>query len=312
MTASKPAARLTVQAFQQVALLILVEVSLIFVLPANQAALRLYHLSPLEYHIILFAVTLPTLVTWWAAFLGFATLRQYVYAIQATPEEPYFSKLALGCSWLAWSLPASAILMLVLSAAADQWPAFYSSAVIISNYANLALSLIAFTIIGGASRGLVNQAKLKFSLASVRSIILLFLLAGVSYCYLTFRHFDLTSLNSTHNAYYLAIWLMVISVMIPYLYAWFSGLLAAYEIDLFSKHTDGVLYRQALRLLVIGLLTIIVSFVALQYMNSLHPDIGPLSLIYQMVLTSLFRVTSGVGFVMLALGASRLKKIEEV
>lgn len=312
MTASKPNDRLTVQAFQQVALLVLIEVVLIFILPANQAAMHMYHLSSLQYRIVLFAVTLPTLVTWWAAFLGFATLRQYVNTIQDTPEEPYFSRLAQGCGWLAWSLPVSAILMLVLSATADQWPSLYSTAVIISNYVNLVLSVIAFSIIGGASRGLVNLAKLKFSLASVRSIIVLFLLGGVSYCYLTFRHFDLTSLNSTHNAYYLAIWLMVISVMIPYLYAWFSGLLAAYEIDLFSKRTDGVLYRQALRLLVIGLLTIIVSFVALQYMNSLHPGIGPLSLNYQMVLTSVFRVIGGAGFVALAFGALQLKKIEEV
>jgi hypothetical protein len=218
----------------------------------------------------------------------------------------------VGCGWLAWSLPVSALLMLVLSAAADQWPSLYSAAVIISNYVNMALSVIAFSIIGGASRGLVNQAKLKFSLGSVRSIIVLFLIAGVTYCYLTFRHFDLTSLNSTHNSYYLAIWLMVISVMIPYLYAWFSGLLAAYEIDLFSKRADGVLYRQALRLLVIGLLTIIISFVALQYMNSLHPGIGPLSLNYQTVLTLIFRIIGGAGFILLALGALRLKKIEEV
>ena len=312
MTIEKRTAQLTTRALQRASFLALIYIALIFLLPPSQAAMRAYHLSTLEYRAILFSVTLPSLVAWLAAFIGYSKLRQYVSSIRETPEGAYFDKLATGCAWLAWSLPLPAIVSLLLSAIANKWPAFYPSSIIASNYLNLFLPLIAFSIIGTASRGLVSQAKLRFSLASVRIIMLLFLAAGVLYCYLTFRQFDLTSLGSTHNPYFLPIWLMVLSVIVPYLYAWFVGLLAAYEITLFSKHIKGVLYRQALGLLAAGLITIIASFIALQYLNGIQPRVGYLLINYQLVLSSIFRIIGAGGFVMLTIGAARLKKIEDV
>jgi hypothetical protein len=312
MANNRQTAQLTTQALQRAAGLVLVYVLLILLLPASHATIRAYHLSTLEYHTILFAVTLPSMLAWLAAFFGYAKLRQYVYSIRKTPEGAYFDKLATGCAWLAWSLPLAAILSLLLSGLANQWPSFYPTSIILSNYLNLLFPLIAFSIIGIASRGLVNQSKLKFSLTSVRVIMVLFLIVGVLYCYLTFKHFDLTSLGSTHNPYFLPIWLMVLSVIIPYLYAWFVGLLAAYEITLFSQEADGVLYRQALRLLVLGLIVVIASSIALQYMSGIRPRVGHLIFGYQIVVTSIFRLIGGGGFVLLAMGASRLKKIEEV
>lgn len=312
MTSHKPAPQFTLKALRIAILLALGYTALIFLLPANQASMQAYRLSPLEYRTILFMVMLPAMAAWLVAFVGYAKLRQYVYLVRKTSEGAQFGQLANGCAWLAWSLPLPAIVSLLLSAAANQWPGFYASSIIISNYVNLLLPFIAFSIIGGASRALVREAKLNFSLATIRVIMLLFVTAGVFYCYLTFRRFDLSSLTSTHNTYFLPIWLMVASIIIPYLYAWFVGLLAAYEITLFSKQTRGVLYRQSLRFLVAGLVTIIVSSIALQYMNSVQPRVGHLVISYRLVLESMFRVVGGCGFLLLAAGAARLKKIEEV
>lgn len=299
-------------ALRRAGLLVVAYVTLIFVLPASRATMRTYHLSPLEYRCIFLAVQLPSLLAWLAAFFGAAKLRQYVYLVRKAPEGPYFNKLANGSSWLAWSLPIPAIASLLLNAIANHWQGFYSTSIIASNYLNLILPLVAFTVIGSASLGLLRQAKLNFSLANARTIMVSFLVAGVLYCYLTFQRFDLTSLGSTANPYFLPIWLMVLSVIIPYLYAWFVGLLAAYEITLVSRQTTGILYRQALQLLVFGLVAIIVSSIALQYMNSVQPRVGHLVLGYQLVLASTFRIIGGGGFVLMALGATRLKKIEEV
>ena len=312
MTNNQQTSRLTTVALRQAGLLVIAYIILIFVLPPSQATMHAYHLSTLEYRCILLAVQLPSLLAWLAAFFGAAKLQQYVQLVRKTDEGPSFNQLATGSSWLAWSLPVPAIASLLLNAIAEHWRGFHSTAIILSNYLNLILPLIAFTIIGGASLSLIRQAKLNFSLANARIIMIIFLFAGVLYCYLTFQRFDLTSLTSTANPYFLPIWLMVLSVIVPYLYAWFVGLLAAYEITLISRQTTGVLYRQALRLLVIGLVAIIVSSITLQYMNSVQPRVGHLMLGYQLVLTSIFRVIGGGGFVLMALGASRLKKIEEV
>jgi len=105
---------------------------------------------------------------------------------------------------------------------------------------------------------------------------------------------------------------MVITIMVPYLYVWFIGLLASYEIAIVSKNVKGVLYRRALQLLGAGLVTIIVSSIALQYISGVSTHTTHIVFDYKLVVGVLFRIVGGAGFIMLALGALRLKRIEEV
>jgi hypothetical protein len=302
----------TSRLLQPAVLSAVVYIGLILLLPPNKAALHTYGLSGSEYRALLFALSIPSVVTWVAAFIGYAKLRQYVDVIRKSPEGGSFAILTRGYAWLAWSLPITATAYLILNAVSDKWPSLLSTNVIFHNYIGLILPLVAFTLIGTASRSLVNRAKLDITSASVRGIMLVFLAAGVLYCFLTFQQFNLDSLGSTHNPYYLPVWLMVLTVIIPYLYAWFIGLLAAYEIMLFSKHTEGVLYRSALRLLVAGLVTIIVSSVALQFSSSVQPAAGHVVFGYHLVLNLIFRIIAGIGFILVAFGAGKLRKIEEI
>lgn len=285
---------------------------LIFFLPASTATRHEYHLSAIEYHIVSFAVAIPSLMVWLAAFVGYAEMREYARSVRKTPEGIYYDQLAGGCMWLAWSLPISTIIPMLLNALANSHPGFHSTAIIMSNYLSLALALIAFSVIAGASRGLLGSVRVKLSLVNARLLIVGFLLLGVLYCFFTFRRFDLSSIGSTHNPYYLPIWLMVVTLVVPYLYAWFMGILASFELTLFSRHVRGVLYRQPLTLLISGLLTVIFSSVALQYITSVQPSVGHLVFNYRLAFVLLFRLIGGGGFVLLALGASRLRKIEEV
>ncbi|HSX45484.1 MAG TPA: hypothetical protein VLG27_00575 [Candidatus Saccharimonadia bacterium] len=303
---------MTTFAAQQAVGLIVLYIVLLFVLPSGQDGLRSYHLTNFELKVVHFAISLPVLLVWLAAFLGFASLRQYAIAIRKTPEGEYFARLADGVTWLAWSLPIAGLATLILNSMANQWPGFQPTSVIITNYINLLFPLIAFSIIGVASRGLVIHANVKLGLAAARLIIIVFLIAGVLYCYLTFRHFDLSNLGTTNNPYYLPIWLMVLTVIVPYLYAWFVGILSSYEITLLSRQVRGVLYRRPLQWLAVGLATIIVSSIALQYVNGIYPRGGHLVLDYRLVINVLFRIVGGAGFIILAIGAARLKKIEDV
>lgn len=285
--------------------------ALVFMLPPNRSVMRLYSLTTWDYKVVVFAASLPLVVAWVAAFVGYAKLRDYAQIIEASPEGQTFRTLAKGCGLLAWSLPVLAAVGLVFSSIAGLWPGLDATAVISRNYLNLLLPLIAFTIIGNTSKQLIKQIGVQINHSSVRLIMLFFSIAGILYCYLTFRNFDLTSLGSTQNPYFLPLWLMVITLTVPYLYIWFIGSLAAYEIMLFSRHVQGVLYRQALNLLAIGLTLIIASSIALQYLGSLHSP-GHLELGYHLVLSLIFQIIGGGGFVMLAFGAARLKKIEAV
>jgi hypothetical protein len=312
MSIKKKATNSTSRAIVQYCLLASLYIGLILILPASRRSMQEYMLSPIEYRVLYLAVSIPFLISWLAAFIGYTKLREYAETITGTPEGTSFMQLSRGCAWLAWGLPIQNFITLTLNTIAYSHSGFHSAAIIISNYTGLLLPLIALTIISGASKGLTESARLKFTAAKARGIIWMFVTAALVYCYLTFQRFDLSSFGSTNNPYYLPLWLMVISVMIPYLYAWFVGLLAAYEITLFSRNVQGVLYRQALRILVLGLVAVVVGSIALQYINSASPRLGSLALNYKLLLTSLFRVVGGVGFVLIAVGAIKLKKIEDV
>lgn len=309
---NKEAKRTTSLALRQYALLAILFIIMIFLLPPNSETMHLYHFSALEYRTVVFAVALPGLAVWLAAFIGYAKLREYAYAIRKTPEGIYFDQLADGCTWLAWSLPIGAIIPFFLNTIANQHTSFHAAAIIMSNYINLLLPLVAFSIIAQASRGLMSTVKINLSLINVRALILAFMLLGVLFCFSTFRFFDLSSFSSSDNPYFLPIWLMLLTITVPYLYAWFLGLLSIYEITLFSRRVKGVFYQQALGMLVYGLLAVILSSIALQYINSVEPRVGHLIFDYRFALNTLFRTVGGGGFILLAFGAHRLKKIEEV
>ncbi len=312
MTIFRRATNPTLRAMQYYCLLVAIYLGLILLLPANSHAMANYDLSAIEYRILYFAVVIPALAVWFAAFFGYAKLQEYAHSIKGSPEASAFERLATGCRWLAWSLPVPALTAVILNTLADQWPSLHSTAIIAVTYVTLVLSLIAFSIIGMASRELVSRAKVRFSVASARSVMLLFVIGGVLYCYLTFRQFEPGNLNSTNNPYHLPIWVMLLTVIIPYLYAWFVGLLATYEIAAYAKRVRGVLYKQALHLFVSGLIIVIGASIALQYISSVEPPAGHLSLNYRLLLITIFRIIDGIGFALIAVGILRLKKIEEV
>ena len=287
-------------------------VVLIFVLPGNHATMDYYHLSAFGYRVANAALAIPTIAVWFAAFWGYAKLREYSRAIAISREGPQFARLASGCAWLAWSLPVTTISYFLLNGVANKWPAFHPAAIIISNYCALILALIAFITISLAARGMIGKSRLNLGLTSARLVMALFFVGGLAYCFFIFRHLDLTSLASTHNPYFLPAWLMIISVIIPYLYAWFIGLLAAYEISLFGANVHGLLYRRALLYMVSGLVAVVLSSIALQYISSVVPKSGDLLFDYRLLLILVVRIVGGVGFFVLAIGANRLKKIEEV
>lgn len=290
----------------------IVYIATVMLVPVSKAVQLEYHFSIVEYRIVYFAIILPTLLVWLAAFFAYGKLEDYAETISKSPEQADFTQLARGSRWLAWSLPAATITATLLNAIANAHPGFKPTSIILANYVALILPLIGFGIVGIASRGLISRAKVHFSIASARLVIFAFLAAGVLYCYLIFQHLNSDSLIANDNPFYLPVWLIVLTIIVPNLYAWFVGLLATYEIRLFSRNVKGVLYRQSLQYLSMGLVIVIGSAIALQYLGTVQPRVGHLVIDYKLFFTMLFRVIGGVGWVLIAIGATKLKRIEDV
>ncbi len=285
---------------------------LTLVLPANHIATQTYGLTPLRYHLLFLVVALPFIGIWLAAFYGYTRLDRYAQAIRGSKEGHDFRQLAIGSGWLAYGLPVAALTSIILNSIADKDIHFHPVAVIINNYLGLILPLIAFSFLGTGARGLATRSKPCLTRAAERSLILLFALFGVFFCFFTFRQLSSLSLTASGNVYFLPVWLVVITIVIPYLYAWFIGMLAAYEIVMFAKQSEGVLYTRALRYLGFGIATVIISSIALQYLSSIVVRSGSAHLSYFLICLSVIELLAAGGYSFIALGARRLHRIEEV
>jgi hypothetical protein len=285
---------------------------LVLLLPANKIAQHNYHLTSVAYHVLLFVVVLPLIGIWFGSFYGYTRLRQYSDAVTDTPEGHDFSKLSTGFTWLAWGSVIAALSSIILGAIANNQPSFLASSIIISNYLSLVVPLVAYSYISTGARGLNIRAKVSITGQGAKTLILFFMFIGVAYCYVTFRYLDLHSVGSNNNPYYLPAWLMILTVIIPFLYTWFIGLLAAYEIYLYSKNIQGILYQRAMRLLSGGVISVIASSIAVQYLRSAVPRMGHLSLNSVLLITYVAYIFMAIGYVLISLGARQLRKIEEV
>jgi hypothetical protein len=299
-------------ALKQYTVLASVYLLLAFFLPANKIAQHNYHLSSVAYHVLLFVVILPLVGIWFGAFYSYARLRQYCDAITDTAESQDFNKLTRGFIWLAWGSAITALVSIVLNAVANTHPGFLATSIIITNYSSLLVPLVAYSYISTGARSLNIRAMVSITGQGAKTLILFFMFIGVAYCYITFRYLDLHSVGSNSNPYYLPAWLMILTVIIPFLYTWFIGLLAAYEIYLYSKNVQGILYQRAMRLLSGGVISVIASSIAVQYLRSAVPRSGHLSLNSVLLIVNIAYIFMALGYVLISLGARQLRKIEEV
>lgn len=252
------------------------------------------------------------MLVWVGAFLAYARLQQYTRILKKTPEGGDFQYISNGIKYLAYGLPLVAVLTICLNSIGNNISELKAASIIIINYLSLAIPLIAYSSIRKGTHGLVERSRLRFSLTDMRAIVMVLVVIGVAYCYFTFKKLNLESIGSADNPYYLPAWLMIITVIVPYLYAWFSGLLAAYELVIFGRQVQGVLYRQAVRWLASGMVAVVAGGIGLQYLRTVIPRTGHLSINTALLFAFTAYVILIIGFVLIIVGASRLRKIEEV
>ena len=276
-------------------------------IPVSKATELAYHLNGTQVRVLTFTYILPILGIWFAAFYGYEKLRRYSELLKKTTEGSGFAEITMGTKWLAWGLPLSAILSTILTGIARQEPHWHSGFIIINNYVALLVSLGAFTYISSGTRRLTDSTKLHPTHHAVQGLMLSFITLGVLYSY-----FMIHSSEAAQNPFHLPLWLILLTIIVPYLYAWFMGLFAAYEISLYSRNTKGVLYRQALSLLALGISAAIIASIVIQYVTSISPRLSHFTLGYLLIVIYLLLLAYSAGYILIAIGANKLKKIEEV
>lgn len=276
-------------------------------LPPNQAALHILKITPLEYKTAVFTLILPYALIWFSAFYAYDNLDRYVSTVRDTREGEAFKKIADGVRVLAWGLAIPTILGVLLTAIEGVAPGFHPARIIIGNYISLLVPLIGYTFIGNGTRQLTESVRARPSQLGTRLLVGTFIVIGV-----VFTYFVTHNQAANHTAYYLPPFFLLVTFIAPYLYAWLIGLLAAYELRLYSQKTKGVLYQRALVWLAGGITIVVIGSIMVQYLDGIFAGKSDVSLASLLIAIYGLLVVQGAGFALVVLGAKRLKKIEEV
>jgi drug/metabolite transporter (DMT)-like permease len=290
--------------------LVVVAFVLVLALPPDPQSLRLYHLSDLSYRIILIFLLLPYAAIWYAVFYAFAKLLEYTHYLNKAKEEKAFQKITLGMGILAFGLLVPTIISSILNEIAVHHHGFKPAAVIINNYMSLLVAIAAFSYMGSGARMLVQTVRSRATLNHARLFGIIFIVLGVFFTRSVIHNHNAT--NGWNDPYHLSLYPLMITIIIPYLYAWFIGMICAYDLKLYSSGVKGLLYKKAFSQLSAGVAVTILSSIAIQFITSAFGGRTDKSLTFILLLIYVFIVILLVGLGLLALGTQKLKKIEEV
>lgn len=290
------------------AILAVLYILLVIVLPYDQVTSNLYHLTDTQYRIFLTLISVPVVLTWFAAFYGQASLDSYASRIKRTAEGNAYKRLSCGLQWLAWGTPVIAIATAILGGIASRNPDFFHAAVIIKHYLVTFVGFAAFAYLSYGSSKLLNILRGKPAIRSARILLLLYAILAAAFVSNVW-----STLQSPDNSpYFLPGWLIFVTVVVPVLYGWFMALLAVYELLIYSKHAKGLLYKRSLLLFYNGIALVIGSAGFLEYILLQGYRLRAIVLDSRFVIGYIALLLYALGFVLLAIGAQRLKRIEEV
>lgn len=302
------------RAYLLFALLAVVYLGLVIFLPANATTLTRYNLSAAHARNLNLGVALPYIVIWFVAFFGYIKLKNYSQIIIKSVDGKALSRISDGLLVLAIGLPVSAILSRILGYIGRSQAHLLPTTTIASIYIDLLIGLLATTIIFIGAKHLVDTVNNKIKTEPSYAVMISLALVGTPFIYLTLtnpvRQFPSEELGRA--AYYLPDALIVITVILPLLVAWYMGLTAVYYILAYRKYVKGVIYRSALGFLASGLVFIILARIAIRYLTSLNTVISQWSLNYLLIAVYILLVLIAIGFMLIAKGTKKLKMIEEV
>ena len=287
--------------------LVLLYAGLTFLVPPPAAALQKYHVSLLQLRLIDITVLIPYFLIWLAGFYGYDRLKNYCQHIKGSRDGKQVNLLCKGILLLVLWPALSSIAASIFDPMSRKYLAERGTFTIINEYFNLIWPLVGFILIESGARGLSELAKLRPSQRSTHVIALALIASGVLYGYLVSYAF-----NQSRANYYLPYWVVLATLVIPYIYMWFLGLLAAYQVYLYQRKVSGVVYRRSWKLLSLSIGAIIVLQILVEYANTIITKLAALSLGWYVLLIYIVLGCLAVGYILLAKGAKKLRRIEEV
>ena len=272
-----------------------------------RTSLQHYHLTTSTLRALNFSVTGPVVAVWFIGLYGYQKLTTYTGYIRTNKDGQQIERLNKGLLFLTLWLPLNSTVSSVLNSLGQHFQGSVPVIAIILNYLGLLIPLVGFFYLSRGARGLSEIVKQRPGWASMNGMTVLLILIGVFYAYAASQ-----SHGTLSAMYHMPVSLVLLTIVVPYIFTWYLGLFAAYELHLYTYKVKGVIYRHGWNLLAVGVSWIILFSIVLQYITVVTarfiklPLGGLLALLYGVV------ATLAIGYICVARGAQKLTKIEEV
>ncbi|HEX7259536.1 MAG TPA: hypothetical protein VF272_01235 [Candidatus Saccharimonadia bacterium] len=290
-------------------------ISLIYVLlslssPVADSA-RNFNATTFQFRAIQISVIIPVIIIWSVALWGSLKFKRYAQNIIESQDGQALHSVANGLIALVFGLALNSMIQAVQPLLRGS--SYFNEWVIFANYLELAVVLVSFYMIYRGALKLVSLVQFKGFARAQAGVILALVGLGTLYAWLlAMNPYRQASPDITRIVpLYLPDWLIVVSIIVPYLLAWYMGLMAAMSILLYQRNAPGIIYRRSARHLSFGMLAIATSSVLLQMLSAIGPSLSHLGLNSILLILYLLIIAYGFGHIMVAYGAKQLAKLEE-
>jgi hypothetical protein len=291
--------------------LIIISVALAMRLPTDPAILTHYSITQTKARLLNLTIIIPQIFIWLSALYGYVRFKIYAHLVSDGPEGAPLHMIANALLVLAFYMPISSVVSTVTSYLVLSNPQYIPSSAIIRNYLTMLFTVIAFLMLAKGSQKLLQNFKLSDKQTPLvnkyRSLLLILLTSAFNWLIIT------RPLNQQNGAsiYYLPSYLIILTLAVPYIYAWYEGLLAAARLYLYVKKVRGIVYKQAFDSLAKGLGIVVLVSIVIQFINTLSARLNRLNLTPLLLVIYVLLILYAVGFGFIARGAEKLKQIEE-
>jgi hypothetical protein len=275
----------------------------------DQQVLTHYHLTQSGYRWLIDPLVIILTIIWLVSLYGSIRVKSYAGLIKNTRDGRGFNHISNGLMVLTISLPIVSNASYVLNHVATRHTRLQPTMTIIVNYIALGLMALAMTYIFIGGHKLYRLIPGRIKQLPQMAWMGTFIIASSLYGYFIVS-------QPAHNplakkVYFLPDWLLVLTIAVPYIFSWYLGIRGAYNLYLYRRNIKGSLYRSSLSYIAIGIAIVVLGSVITRIIYSISPAITNLRITPVLVIIYALLVVIAAGYILIAIGAKKLRKIEE-
>lgn len=281
----------------------------VLTLTAPEEAGTRYHMSELNLGLLRLTVIVPIHLVWLIAVRGAAAFKGYAQAIKGSRESDGINQIANGLLWTLATLVAQSVVGSIEPFFVHSTIA--GSIIVLHDHLPAYMGLVGFMLLYIGSHQLRNVAQFTTWTRSTVWTLVGFIAFSVvfvlEFATSTASSATMASRNSTS---FIPLGILLFTLVLPYLAAWFMGILASVNIYKFSRSVKGILYRRALSNLVRGIVGIVAFAIAVQLITFSDQFLSNISIGFLLIVVYALIALYAVGFVFIWMGARQLERLE--